>query len=172
MSKRKADIFTVAESVTNWFETNGYTVASLERPKGIVPNQHKSISEGSAPLQLALPGKLEPTAIWATRHPDTWLSVIGPVDLAKRAEDGSRGLNQGESSSRAKDGPVGPWLDDADNWSQVRQVGREPTCLVEGSDMDFVGTAGKSTVTEVAGKEGLSLHPFWALLMAVGCEEI
>ena len=36
MTKRKADIFTVAESVPNWFVASGSTVAPPEEVKGVV----------------------------------------------------------------------------------------------------------------------------------------
>ena len=39
MNKRKSDIFTVTESLTNWFEAGGYTVAPHEKVEGEVNNR-------------------------------------------------------------------------------------------------------------------------------------
>lgn len=36
MAKLKADIFTVVESIVNWFEANSLNIAPAEIPEGVV----------------------------------------------------------------------------------------------------------------------------------------
>ena len=174
MSKRKADIFTVAESVTNWFEASGYTVASPEWPKGVVTNQHGPISEESTPPNSGPCGTIEPIAGWATGNPYTWLSATGsgPADFADWTEDGQGGMCPVEPINQVEDGPLGQGPADAANWTQVQPANREPTGGAEEGDLYPVDTTGNPPAADVAKREGLSQHPFWALLMAAGYEEI
>ena len=85
MTKRKADIFTVAESVPNWF-ANSYTVAPPEEVKGVVTN-HPEIN----PVTHLLTATVQPTvaeavADWAKTSPHTWLSAVGSYAAASWSE--------------------------------------------------------------------------------------
>lgn len=81
MNKRKTDIFTVVESVPDWFEASGYTVASPEGSDRVVANQPGLISEGSGIFDAAHYEQVDPTASWARNNPPTWLTATGSCDL-------------------------------------------------------------------------------------------
>ena len=74
MTKRKASIFKIAESVPNWFASGGYTVAPLDEEGGPVNNQ---IGTGLKDRDSAVPAQsteAQPIAGWAKASPHTWLS--------------------------------------------------------------------------------------------------
>ena len=86
MTKRKADIFTVAESVTNWFAASGYTVAPPEEVEGVVTNRLETSPEVRTPTIAIPPIVTEAVAGWAEINPHTWLLAIGPYDAASWSE--------------------------------------------------------------------------------------
>ena len=54
MAKRKADIFTVVESVVNWFEASSPNIALVEIPEGVV-NQSEFGGTGTGQSSVAGP---------------------------------------------------------------------------------------------------------------------
>ena len=86
MTKRKADIFTLAESVPNWFVARGSTVAPPEEVKGVVNDNIKTSSEARDPTVAAQSTVTESVAGWAEASPHTRLSGVGPYGAASWLE--------------------------------------------------------------------------------------
>ena len=168
MSKRKANIFTVAELVTNWFEASGYNVASLEEIDGVVTNRLGPISEGSVLLNVAHYESIEPTAGWARSSPRTWLTATGSADLADRLGEGQRDQGPTETIKPTETGPVDRGPTGAANKIPGVQSSREPTGLADMGEPYTAGPTGEHSADDVARRGGLSQHPLWALLMVAG----
>ena len=172
MNKRKACIFTVVESVPNWVEAGGCAVVSAEKGEGVANNRFGPEFGVLAPAELTPYTSAETSNRWAEDYPDTWTLTPGP-----------KGVQQGLGDKQAGRGLTGPA-----NWAEVGQSGRVPpatTDQYEGIQVlprptraNHEGSSSPAGVTgTLKGEEGtdegaLTQHPFWALLMAAGYEEI
>ena len=172
MNKRKADIFTVVESVPNWFEADSYTVASTERGDRVVANQLGCIVEGSVPFNAAHYEQADPTASRARDNHPTWLTATGTGDLADRLGEGPKDQGPVEAATSAGTGPVNQRPGDSANGNQLGQLSREPTGWFDRGELSTAGPTVEQVADDMAGGGGLTQHPFWALLMAAGYEEI
>ena len=72
-NKRKRDIFTLAESVDNWFVANGNTVGLPETEEGEIAQGHaKSVGEGS---NHPYTNQLNPDGSYEAEGANRWLGL-------------------------------------------------------------------------------------------------
>ena len=172
MNKRKANIFTVVEAVPNGFEAYGYTLVSHETVEGKAYNRCGPNPGALGPKLMAPTTTSRTLADWARDHPHTWLEATGPNEAINGPKAGNTGQGPEVTANRTEVGTLDKGLYPAVDWTEGGQVAREPIDVAGGSNQSLAGTGGTLTEAQVDEEMDLMQHPFWALLLAAGYEEV
>lgn len=172
MNKRKADILTVIESVPNWFEADGYTVAPHEETTRGEDNGIGPDLGVLGPTVTASPTSSRTLTDWAKDNPHTWLEATGPCKPHDWLEPGHTGQSPEVATKWAKGESADRSLYPAATRAEGGQSFQGPLSAAKGGDSVPTGTAETLTGERVTDETELSQHPFWALLMAAGYEDV
>lgn len=123
-------------------------------------------------LTIVLGPNVTTLAGWAKDNPHTWLAAVGPCESINGPESGQTGRIPKVAANRTEVGQLDRGLYPAGNWAGSGQVARGPLSVAEGGNPSPAGTSGTPMGEKVADEVELGQHPFWALLMAVGYEEV
>ena len=96
----------------------------------------------------------------------------GFMRLIDRLGEGPKDQGPTETANSTGAGPVSQRPTDFANGNQGEQLSREPTGWSDRGDSRTASPTGEQVADDMVGGGGLAQHPFWALLMAAGYEEI
>lgn len=157
MTKRKRDVFTVIESINNWFEASENRTTSTADPEG----------DSSGSEHINNPGANTTVNDWAAASPET-VSDAGPWEEAGHMASGNTKLEvrpevaEGAATYTADGSRVSKGI----GWGTKEEEGSTGTSGPgsSGEDTRSIPTPG----TEVAGEVDLALTAFWDVLKAAG----
>ena len=100
------------------------------------------------------------------------MAATGPYKPHNGPEPGYTGQSPEVAAKWTEGGPLDRGLYPTANWAEGSQVSRGPLSVAEGGNTSPTGATRTMTGEHVIDETELSQHPFWALLMAAGYEEV
>ena len=169
MTKRKADIFTIAEFVPNWFAARQEHEAPSEESNGTPTHGPGTSYEVWTSIQEVRLPTTETIANWSETGSNTWPPVEGSEctsswDKANRSE---ADWAEPHSATWA----VANRSEIVTNRSEVAHGSCEPADLARLSTITLANDLDPLAAEEITGVEGLGQGAFWSLLKDAGYEE-